>query len=340
MRPVLKPTLRRRWRDPQTLQLGTDPAVAVVLTGLSPTDRAVLDLLDGTRSEAAIVAAAADAGVAPEEVHRLLGALGRAGALEDAAAADPLLDLPPGRRERLRCELAQLSVYCQIPGAAAAAVHHRRLCRVVVLGAGRIGAPIAALLAAAGVGAVEVTDPSPAGPEDAIPGGLAPGDAGRARQDAVAGAVAGARVRRRTGSPLEAALVVLAPPPGPDVTTAERLRRDGVPHLAVDTIDGAGIVGPLVVPARSACLRCLEAHRRDRDPMWAAPEDRGWPEAAGSALAVATAALATMQALSFLDEPYTGARPATLDGTIELRPPDWRLRRRTWPPHPDCGCAT
>ena len=31
--------------------------------------------------------------------------------------------------------------------------------------------------------------------------------------------------------------------------------------------------------------------------------------------------------------------PAALGGTLEMALPDWRWRRRTWPPHPDCGCA-
>lgn len=43
---------------------------------------------------------------------------------------------------------------------------------------------------------------------------------------------------------------------------------DGVTILPV-VIDGANIlVGPLVVPGRSPCLRCLDAGRRDWDPTW------------------------------------------------------------------------
>lgn len=339
MRPVLKPTLRHRWRDAETLQLGTDPAVAVLITGMSSSDRAVLELLDGTRTEAEIVAAAVEAGAPERDATGLLDTLRRAGALDDAGRADPLTELPFHDRERLRCELAELSLHSDAPGAAADAIAHRLRCTVVVLGCGRLGGPIAALLAAAGVGEVDVYDPAPTHPHDVLPGGLSAQHTSRPRHEALAESVSGLRVRRRTGSALDAALVVLAPPAGSDPTTAERLRRDGVPHLAVDTVDGAGVVGPLVLPARSACLRCLDVHRRDRDPAYVATGNRGLPHTAGSALTVATAALATLQALTFLDEPYTGARPATLDGTLELRPPDWRLRRRTWPPHPDCGCA-
>ena len=39
MRPLLKPALRRLWRDPATLQLGIDPRHAVVLGGVDLADR-------------------------------------------------------------------------------------------------------------------------------------------------------------------------------------------------------------------------------------------------------------------------------------------------------------
>jgi hypothetical protein len=52
-------------------------------------------------------------------------------------------------------------------------------------------------------------------------------------------------------------------------------------------------------------------------------------------LAVAVAAQAALQALALLD----GASPATAGGTLELTLPDWRWRRRSWSPHPACGCA-
>jgi hypothetical protein len=41
-----------------------------------------------------------------------------------------------------------------------------------------------------------------------------------------------------------------------------------------------------------------------------------------------------MQVLAFLD----GEEPASIEGSLELHMPDWRLRRRTRPLHPDCNC--
>jgi hypothetical protein len=53
-------------------------------------------------------------------------------------------------------------------------------------------------------------------------------------------------------------------------------------------------------------------------------------------LATAVAALAAGQALAHLGGP---APPACVDGTLELRLPEWSLRRRSWAMHPACGCA-
>jgi bacteriocin biosynthesis cyclodehydratase domain-containing protein len=35
-----------------------------------------------------------------------------------------------------------------------------------------------------------------------------------------------------------------------------------VPHLAVSASEAIGVVGPLVLPGQSACLRCLDLTRR------------------------------------------------------------------------------
>src|SRR4051794_3854384 len=61
-RPLLKPALRRLWRDHETLQLGLAPPHAVVLAGLTAGDRSVLDLLDGTRHTDAVLDTAVEAG--------------------------------------------------------------------------------------------------------------------------------------------------------------------------------------------------------------------------------------------------------------------------------------
>src|SRR5206468_257741 len=110
-------------------------------------------------------------------------------------------------------------------------------------------------------------------------------------------------------------------------------------HLQVAVTPRAGVVGPLVVPFVSSCLACCDLHRRDRDPAWPALAvqltlPRRHPRSGEIAVCAAIAGIAAGQALAFLD----GELPAVLEGTLELHPPDWRVRRRSWPAHPDCGC--
>jgi bacteriocin biosynthesis cyclodehydratase domain-containing protein len=135
-------------------------------------------------------------------------------------------------------------------------------------------------------------------------------------------------------------LVVLAydHPIDPDHRAA--LHAYGHAHLPVRLAADHGVVGPLVVPGLTSCLRCADLHRLDRDPAWTAlAVQLSTPPRTGSAspvtLAATLAAVAAGQALAYLD----GEQPATIDGTIEQHLPDWRLRRRSWPVHPDCDCC-
>ncbi|KZE91253.1 hypothetical protein AVP41_00792 [Microbacterium sp. TNHR37B] len=49
---------------------------------------------------------------------------------------------------------------------------------------------------------------------------------------------------------------------------AARLMADGVPHLPIVLAGAHAVVGPLILPGLTACLSCLAAHHRDRDPQW------------------------------------------------------------------------
>ena len=47
---MIKPALRRGWRDRQTVQYGMAPAHAVLLGPVSDATAAFMELMDGTRS--------------------------------------------------------------------------------------------------------------------------------------------------------------------------------------------------------------------------------------------------------------------------------------------------
>jgi bacteriocin biosynthesis cyclodehydratase domain-containing protein len=161
----------------------------------------------------------------------------------------------------------------------------------------------------------------------------------------VAAAVAALAPRTATGpAPARTShdLVVLTDALLPEPVRVGRLHSAGQAHLAVRLRDGTGVVGPLVLPGRTTCLRCLELHRRARDPAWPAVAAQlvGRPGTADVFCAMATAALTTAQALVALDGAAGGeTAPAVLDATLELEPFTAVLRKRTWPPHPACGCG-
>jgi hypothetical protein len=291
--------------------------------------------LDGRRAQRAVLGDAGRAGGDPASVSALLDGLRSAGLLVDLDAADLLAaDAGPAADARTVAEL---------PAAGHGAWRARRTATVVVEGATRVGVPLAAVLAASGIGRISVRDGGVVAAGDAVVGGLACADEGRPRAMAAADAV-------RRASPLtdlrplppgaEADLVVLTRPWAASDPLVAGLHRSGVPHLVATVREHIGVVGPLVVPGRTGCLRCGDLHRRDADPRWprlAAQLTASEPPASGATVTcLLTAVVAAVQVLAFLDG---AATPSAVDATLELAPPDLLPRLRRWPPHPGCGCA-
>jgi len=357
MRPVLKAGLLPLWRDRDTLQFGVDPRRAVALGGLGPA-AAVISLLDGSRDRDGLIATAGTYGIPAAAVSRVLGLLAEAGVLDDFPAGLHA-SLPDRVRARLAPELATAALAHADADGGARTLARRRAAFVRVYGAGRTGACVATFLAASGVGHVACADPEPTEPADLAPAGLIEADLGSPRQEGVARAVGRAapdvRTRDLGGVP---DLVILTRPTLPDLT--DGLVRDRVPHLAVRAGEAIGVIGPLVRPGRSACLRCVDLRKADADPAWPkilaqATFARAQPQACDTVLAAMAAALACAQALALIDRgpapaggpasggPVTGGPasggPVTVNGTLEVVLPDWQWRRRTWPPHPACSCG-
>jgi bacteriocin biosynthesis cyclodehydratase domain-containing protein len=338
MRPALKAGLRPLWRDRDTLQIGVDPRRAIALTSLGKA-AAVLSLLDGSRDAGEVARVALEYGISPAATERVLGLLASAGVLDDFAL--PLhKSLPDSLRARLRPELACASLAYGDTDGGARTISRRRAAFVRVYGAGRVGACVAALLAASGVARVSCRDDGDTGYGDLAPGGLGAEDIGVPRAAGAARAVRRAAPEARVADDTARlpTLAVLAGLPGPlDVAD---LMESGVPHLAVRADEAIGVVGPLVTPGRSACLRCIDLAKAARDPAWPlilAQTERDSPRACGTVLAAATAALAAAQALSFIDA--AGPPPVIENGTLEIVLPDWQWRRRTWPPNAACACG-
>ncbi|MFP5068630.1 hypothetical protein ACLFMI_03025 [Pseudonocardia nantongensis] len=208
---------------------------------------------------------------------------------------------------------------------------------VVVRGDGPLAVAVALGLARAGVGLVYPRVTGTAGSDD-VAAGLPRRDAGRDRGPALARLLAAECPDTRTGPPGSASpdLVLLtgaaaAPEPG-----------DVVEHLPVTLRDGRGVVGPLVLPGRSPCLRCVERTRTDRDPGWPliAAQLATHPPTAAPHTVTATAGLAVGQALAALEGPARGdPAPASLGALLELDPHTAAITVRTWTVHPACRCG-
>lgn len=341
MRPVLKPALRRVWRDETTLQIGLDPERAVVVSGVDTGAVRLLDALDGTRDESDVLRLARDFGVSERRARHLLEILGTAGLLDDGAAESRLAAMSHADRQRLAPDLASLSLRRDTPGAGPAVLADRQRAGVRVHDAGRIGTTLATLLAAAGVGRIDIRDGGLVRPADVAPAGVGTTDIGTRRDLSLMAAIARVAPSTATTPLARPDIVVLTGSMAADPAIRDNLIRRGVPHLRADIRETTGVIGPLVVPGESSCLRCHDLQRRDRDSAWpriaaqlAAPLRDG-AEACDVVLATAVATHAGLQVLAFLDGEPT---PATINGTLEVTLPDGRVRRRSWSAHPACGC--
>lgn len=296
-------------RGARSRLLGLDPDRALLVDDLDPALALMLDELADPVDAVPLVARAVERGADTEDAAELLRALVDARVLVDARAA---------RRRAGR----------------------RTSSTVVVTGDGPLAAGVVAGLVGAGVGTVHIDARGTVGAAD-LGTGLVDGDRGSERGAAVAGAARRLVPGAQVGAPprrLVPDLVVFAdaqvPAPAPLAHTA----RDGTPHLLVRLRDGIGVVGPLVLPGRTACLRCLDLRRTDLDPGWpgVAAQLVGRCGRADPATTAATAAFGAAQALAALD---STSAPATLDTTVELDLAAAMLRRRHWAPHPDCACG-
>lgn len=143
----------------------------------------------------------------------------------------------------------------------------------------------------------------------------------------------------------QTSLVVLADRIVAEPGMLRELHRRRIPHLSVRLRDGVGVVGPLVVPGVSSCLRCADLFRRDLDPDWPLllAQQLGRNGSACRATLLATVGLAMTELGRILDpgpdsQHSAARRPVTLNTTLEVDLRDPSLSTRHWPRHPSCRC--
>ncbi|WP_239167522.1 hypothetical protein [Catellatospora coxensis] len=352
-RPALLPGLRPMWRDRHTVQLGTDPEHAVVLELPHRSAARLLDLLDGSRTERALLAEMARLGMRSADVHDVLAALTERGLVLPAHALMPAA-LPAEHRARLADEAAALALRrAESAGTPARVLQRRGRARVIVAGSGPTARLIATALLDAGVGkvgtvaspgaAATLHDPAEAAAGDdparqavtgdGLAGQAATGDAA-GQADPRGGSARGGRAHAATLRATDATFRVQV---GYAVSTRGTRRR--VPHLALTVRDGVAVVGPLVPASGGPCLHCLDLHRTDRDPSWPRlaaqlAQAPGGADPCSAATRLTAAGFAAAEVLAHLD----GGAPSTVGTTVEINGGlPWR--RRSWSPHPACDCT-
>jgi bacteriocin biosynthesis cyclodehydratase domain-containing protein len=329
--------LRRRADE---VQIGLDPRVAAVAPELPEPLVALVTRLTGRERLEDVLA---EAGEHRAAMRALLAELTARGLVDDATRqAGPLPAQLAGDQAvcAVRAARATASGAAGLPDSPAA----RRGLAMVVHGDGRLAVATATLLAAAGVGWVHVRASGTVRPADTGTGYLAD-DVGRRRaiaaRDAVRRADAGVRTSpcSRDRGP---DLVILTDTVVPEPARVAALVAAGVPHLTVRMRDGTGIVGPLVVPGLTSCLRCADLQRCDRDECWPhlAAQLAGKIQRADVAGTHATAAFAAAQALDAVRWlKGAAAPPATCNATVELDVYSADVRHRAWPAHAACSCG-
>ncbi|MEU0068399.1 TOMM precursor leader peptide-binding protein [Streptomyces sp. NPDC006332] len=361
MVPIVKPALRRGWRDLNTVQFGMTPAHAMTLGPMDTATGSFLDLLNGTRGLPLLREEARRMDLPEGHVDALVERLARAGLVDDARGGGPGAEALREKKEvldRLRPDLASLSLTASEPGEAIGLLAARRSLRVQVRGAGRVGVVLASLLSGAGIGEVEVRDVGRVEPGDVAPGGLTAESIGERRDEAARRAVRRAAPedppRRGSRAPSEGdnaglSLVVLAPRDdvdvhAPDSSTAEPLITSGTPHLYAGVVEGTGVVGPLVLPGETGCAGCLHEARVDRDRTWprlvaqwrsGTPRQARQPRPCDLTLATTVAGLAAAHALAFLD----GRVPSSAGARWEVALPALNWHARPVWAHSACRCG-
>lgn len=294
---VIPPMLRPH--VPVVERSGTEIQVGVdngIVLPAHPGVTTALSRLDGTRPVSRI---AEDSGLTGAQVRTLVGHLQAAGLLEE----------PTGDGPRL----------------------------IRLLGAGALGLAFAEAYADTPLGPLQLVDPGPPAP------GI------YAHPLATAADTLRAHLRARGLERVTTASHWYRPEGrAPDLTVVafdrlecdraitDTLLRADQPHLFVRPLPDGVIVGPLVIPGRTCCTRCMDLVRA---------RDRAWPRILAQLcltecppppeLTRWAAATALLQVRAWLG----GHQPETFGATLEIRTGAWVIAQRYWPHHPDCGCS-
>jgi hypothetical protein len=292
----------------------------MVLDELPEPLAALLKRMDGVCSTTDLLNEAQASGSCRREALTMLADLHRCGLVQEAAAADA--GQPGWHRVALAAEAAGWSVHSCHP---TRQVLRQRRNSVAAAGVGHVAVDAAGTVGAADLGT-----------------GYLPDDLDRSRAAAAADAVRRCAPEVIVTARHRPDLIVLSDVVVPEPTLVTELLSSRIPHLVSYAHEGTAVVGPLVWPGRTGCLRCAQLHRADVDPAWPklAAQLVGQVPTTALACTQLAAALTVEQVLATLAGPQAGLPiPPTWGAALQLDPLRGSLLRLPRPAHPRCGCG-
>lgn len=305
------------------VQCGTDPRWSVRLTGLTEEQEEWLrSLIPGS-----VPPTGCDDTLRTTLIQA--GVLVRAGGRRSAAVRAPAGGT---------ADLGVLSAL-RPDGAGRLTLAHRATATVGVNGLGRLGAALAGILATAGIGAIGLDDRSPVLATDVAAGAYRLTEVGLPREQAARRIITDVAPAVRVASATAPDVVVVIEHGAADIRRYTGLMGEGITHLPVVIREADVVIGPLVHPGRTPCVRCVDLHEVDRDPSWPAllSQLRGRHPTAveETVLAASGAAVAAGQVLAAVD----GLPAHTAAAHLEIVAPNGVPRLRPVARHRSCGCG-
>jgi hypothetical protein len=335
------------WRDESTIQIGLAPAPCALI------DEADADLFSFLRS--------LDGRLTTEELTNLpncpnknrlehiFAALTQAHALIDADACptSKASTLRAFRTRSLKQTLIQ-DLTRPEPSAGSLVMKKRSESYVQINGADPLALATCHLLAAAGVKRVVIDSPDHLSqlvkPESLV--GLGP-DWSNVGQPALLATRAiatqfGTEVTRPRGLPKPDCEIFTAWPPPNE---RDRVVGEHIPHVVAISDGASATVGPLVLPSKSACLRCVELAQQRLDPRWAHIQVQlqarpAQPEQLSDSLLTTWAAsFLCMGVLSHLEMLDFGTGSSLVGQRVLVATPGPKVSVERFVIDPVCGCA-
>jgi hypothetical protein len=310
-RPWTRDDVPLVWRSDTCVEIGWPPR-QIRVDGVDHAHIRWLLALGGERALAAALTLGTGQGLSSALMRRLLSAGVWAGLVDDASTLpDSLRDIPVHMRDLVSPDVTAAR---HLHGATARArdvIDRRRSAEVAVQGDGPVADAVALVLTCAGVAHV-VRDQ----------------------------ALHSASKRHRRGA-RDRACHVLCDVAHPDAAADQDAMALDIPHLAVAATGARAVIGPLVIPGRTSCLRCRDLHLADADPSWpraAVQWSARKPGPVAAGLAHLSGAWAALQVLAVVDAGPAQVYVPVMDGAFIVGLPDAGFTLEPRPPHPLCGC--